>query len=567
MLPESTPPTGSCLPPHTPHTLCNSLPRWEDNVDLVTSRIEAVKLRTKAESTYHRFSIHPHVEKLSTIVLNALGASKNQRCFLFPTARLAHEFRIHLETNVSGASCLVQNVTDIANVPVNHSLFAALFTTELKDAMKFYIFAGCGISPRLAEICVQRAEGNFSQPLSLPQSNGDHCFGDYYVKHAPLSSPEAAKQALRTRFSGTFGGVNVRGVAGVTAEDVYLYSSGMHAIWQSYKLLQNVFGSSEKDVKVAHVNLLYCDIYKYVDLPGAPGHHFFTNETLDELETLLSTGTRTQPAVLAIYTDFPGNPHLLSTDIIRLHALSNRYGVPLIVDESVGGFLNVQLLPYCDVVVSSLTKLFSGLANVLGGAMLLNPSSLFYSRFKRTLEITYEDALFDHDALVLEMNSREYVQRIAVTNRNAEMLSDMLYPLSRHGGARESVLEAVHYPKYRARKNFDQVRNPLAGDAGLEETGYGFLLSVTFTSLEAAKAFYTSLQCYRTPTFGAIFTLATAWSAIAFPPDKMEWLEQHGVEEYLVRISVGMEDTEAILKCVRDALDVAQKNSAEACDC
>ncbi|KAF7294716.1 PLC-like phosphodiesterase [Mycena indigotica] len=426
--------------------------------------------------------------------------------------------------------------------------------------MKFYIFAGCGISPRLAEICVQRAKGNFSQPLSLPPSNHDHCFGDYYAKHTPLSSPGAAKHALRTRFSGTFGGVNIRGVAGVSAQDVYLYSSGMHAIWQSYKLLQNVFVSPKNNVKVAHVNLLYCDTYKFVDLPGSPGHHFFTDETMDELEALLNTGTPAQPAVLAIFTDFPGNPHLQSTNILKLHTLARRHGVPLIVDESVGGLLNVQLLPHCDVIVSSLTKLFSGFANVLAGAILLNPSSSFYPRFKSTLDATYEDTFFDHDALVLELNSRGYVQRTAITNRHAEQLGDMLYPLSRIGGARDSVLKAVHYPKYRARENFDQVRNPLASEAGLEETGYGSLLSVTFTSLDAAKAFYTSLQCYRTPTFGTVFTLATAWSALAYPPDKMEWLEQRGVEECLVRISVGMEGIKAIMECVRDALHVAQSS-------
>jgi cystathionine gamma-synthase len=48
--------------------------------------------------------------------------------------------------------------------------------------------------------------------------------------------------------------------------------------------------------------------------------------------------------------------------------LADRYNFPLIIDETVAGYVNCQLLPYCDLVVSSLTKLFSGLANVLGGA-------------------------------------------------------------------------------------------------------------------------------------------------------------------------------------------------------
>lgn len=37
------------------------------------------------------------------------------------------------------------------------------------------------------------------------------------------------------------------------------------------------------------------------------------------------------------------------------------------VDETIGNFVNVEVLPYADVVVSSLTKIFSGDANAMGG--------------------------------------------------------------------------------------------------------------------------------------------------------------------------------------------------------
>ena len=39
----------------------------------------------------------------------------------------------------------------------------------------------------------------------------------------------------------------------------------------------------------------------------------------------------------------------------------------MIVDETIGNFLNVNVLPFSDVVVSSLTKVFSGDSNVMGG--------------------------------------------------------------------------------------------------------------------------------------------------------------------------------------------------------
>lgn len=103
-------------------------------------------------------------------------------------------------------------------------------------------------------------------------------------------------------------------------------------------------------------------------MTSSAGYHFFGDDTIDELEALLATGTPENPAILALYTDFPGNPHLRSADMVRLRSLADRYHFPIFVDETVTGYLNIQILPYCDVVVSSLTKLFSGLANVLGGA-------------------------------------------------------------------------------------------------------------------------------------------------------------------------------------------------------
>lgn len=58
-----------------------------------------------------------------------------------------------------------------------------------------------------------------------------------------------------------------------------------------------------------------------------------------------------------------------------IRALSRKYDFAVVVDETVGNFLNVHVLPYADVVVSSLTKVFSGDSNVMGGR-LETPSSI-----------------------------------------------------------------------------------------------------------------------------------------------------------------------------------------------
>jgi len=147
---------------------------------------------------------------------------------------------------------------------------------------------------------------------------------------------------------------------------------------------------------------------------------------------------------------------------------------------------------------------------------------------------TYEDTYFGHDALVMELNFREIVERIAATNRNAEALADMLHAQSAVAGTKNAIVQEVFYPKYQTRENYDRCRNTAAVEAGITEIGYSYLLSVSFTSVGAAKVFYHSLQCYKGPTLGTIVTLATPFVALAFPPEKLQWARDHTLEESLV---------------------------------
>jgi cystathionine gamma-synthase len=109
----------------------------------------------------------------------------------------------------------------------------------------------------------------------------------------------------------------------------------------------------------------YIDTLKVVEKFG-PGCQFYglgSAEELDDLEQRLGNGER----FLALFTEFPGNPLLRSPDLERIRSLADKYNFYVVVDETIGNFLNVNVLPYSDVVVSSLTKVFSGDSNVMGG--------------------------------------------------------------------------------------------------------------------------------------------------------------------------------------------------------
>lgn len=166
--------------------------------------------------------------------------------------------------------------------------------------------------------------------------------------------------------------------------------------------------------------------------------------------------------------------------------------------------------------------------------LMLNPASRFYAKFKAHMDSTYEDTYFDSDVLVMEMNSRGMSERLTAINRNAEALSDMLYAQSAAAGVEGAIIKEVFYPKYQTRDNYDRCRNNAAAEAGLVETGYSCVLSISFTSLGTAKVFYSALPFYKGPTLGTVFTLATPFTVIAFPVEKRQWAKDHHLEESLV---------------------------------
>jgi cystathionine gamma-synthase len=76
---------------------------------------------------------------------------------------------------------------------------------------------------------------------------------------------------------------------------------------------------------------------------------------------------RSRPPVAAVFCECPSNPLLQFPNLLRLRELADNYGFLVIIDDTIGNFVNVNVLQYADVMTTSLSKLFSGAADVMGG--------------------------------------------------------------------------------------------------------------------------------------------------------------------------------------------------------
>ncbi len=360
-----------------------------------------------------------------------------------------------------------------------------------------------------------------------------------------------AKVAVRRRIAGCFADdadvdppteaskdPSSQRISGLTENDVYLYPAGMSAIFNTYRSIRAM--SSEPRQAICF-GFPYIDTLKILQKWG-PGCLFYGHGAdfdLDDLERRLESGERYS----ALFTEFPGNPLLDAPDLRRIRVLAHKYDFAVVVDESVGNFINVNVLSHADVVVSSLTKVFSGDSNVMGGSAVLNPHGPMYHSLKMTMEVEYEDNYWAEDAVFMERNSRDFMSRIDRINANAETVAAQLHD--------SPVVKQVYYPKYReSKKYYDACRNP--------KGGYGGLLSVTFHETEQAVAFYDALEVQKGPSLGTNFTLSCPYTILAHYGE-LNWAASYGVETDLVRISFGLESPEELKSIVERALQAAER--------
>ena len=194
-------------------------------------------------------------------------------------------------------------------------------------------------------------------------------------------------------------------------------------------------------------------------------------------------------------------------------------------------------------------------------SVMVNPKSKHYKKIRSYLAENFVDDYFHEDAIVMERNSRDFAARVRTTNSNAASVCEYLRSRSISFSGPDSpnpapdherfVLKEVFYPKWVSRENFDLVRRPEIED------NFGALFSMTFTSLEASRAFYDALQCAKGPSLGTNFTLACPYTVSAHYHERA-WAAGYGVEESMVRISVGLEDRTQLLDWVARALDAAE---------
>jgi cystathionine gamma-synthase len=481
--------------PDEPTGVSVSLPLW-DHVIGYEEGHEAVVSRF--QSGYPRFCTPPAIAQLFA----QAEAEHGGRCIVFP--RLSHAER--------AVAFVTPRCPEAEPRAIAWRGFGLLCVTEAgyKTARLYWRYCGEVISTRQAAVAL----GQASQGASAEEGR-------------------AASAVLRQRLAEH---------AGQSAEDIFLFPSGMAAIFAAHRMVTALFPGR----KTAQLEFPYVDALKVQQEFGS-GVHFLPvmdDAGYEQLEQILAS----EP-LSAVFSEVPTNPLLRCVDYPRLLEMRQKHQpwLPIILDDTVGTSIHVDAMRAADAVTTSLTKSFSGAGNVLAGCLILNHRSPHHAAFAAFLREHADHELFPDDAVTLLANSADYPERMATVSENSLALAAMLrsHPMVR----RVWHSSTDGGPGYRFLQRAD---------------GHGCLLSFVLHDPSLAPRFYDALEVCKGPSLGNNFTLACPYTLLAHYSE-LDWAAECGVEAHLLRVSVGLEPQQDLLQRFAKALDVARPVSCESC--
>ncbi len=464
--------------PDMPHAISVCLPRWADVIGYEESEPRVVNAMTAG---YPRFFFHQSYRRLCDHYAKA-HIKAGEFVLVLPSTRVARQC-----IRFTGAG----RVAD-----TNDGVALAIMPKKAEAQAKlFWQHVGQIVTSRQAE------------DILAGRKSGDG---------------KAAKLQITKSISG---------LSGAGEKDIWLFATGMAAIFTAYEMIVALRGT-----KTIQLGFPYVDTYKVQQKFGTGATYVPYNgpQNLGQLEQVLSKDTA------AVFCEVPGNPLLRTVDLPALRKILDKHNIPLIVDDTIGTWSNVDVRPYADIIVTSLTKFYSGVGNVMGGSMILNDKSRHYSALKKAAADIYEDLIYPADAAVLAENGVGFTARMKTINDNALKLGKFLRD--------HSKVANVCYPAFVDRAAYDAVRKP--------EGGYGGLMSFTLNDRSQAPAVYDRLTVNKGPSLGTVYTLSGPYTLLAHY-NELDFAAANGVDSNLIRVSVGTEDAQDLIERFSTALEAA----------
>ncbi len=247
------------------------------------------------------------------------------------------------------------------------------------------------------------------------------------------------------------------------------------------------------------------------------------------------------PDAKLAYVETPVNPTLRLTDIQNVTEMAHEHGARVAVD-------NTFATPYCqrpfklgaDVIVHSTTKYLSGHGQVLGGAVLTTDLDLLEGELYQVYKLL-GGTPSPIDTWMANIGLKTFELRMAQHCRNALRVARRLEA--------HSVVGRVYYPGLTS--------HPDHALARLQMTDYGGMVAFELKGgLEAGKRMMDHVRVATLAvSLGNVDTLVQHPASMTHRNTPREKRLAAGITDGLVRLSVGIEDAEDIVRDLIQAIE------------
>lgn len=284
----------------------------------------------------------------------------------------------------------------------------------------------------------------------------------------------------------------------------------------------NIFGEGYKQAAVIFPER--CGIeFRFVENPGDPS----------AWDKLIDGKTR------LVWVETPSNPTLFVTDIAAVADVAHGRNLPLLVDNTTAtAALQQPLSLGADIVLLSITKFLAGNATVLGGA-IVGPEALIEDVRWNTTEFV-GSTMQPFDSWLTLQYLETLAMRMERHSSNSQIIAEYLDQHPKIDHVNHTGL--TDHPQYELAQKQMKAPGGLMSfviKGGIEEAG------------KVMNAF--KLICHAV-TFGTSRTICMHPATITHEHMSPQERAEVGIDDGLIRLSVGLEDPSDLIKDIDQAL-------------
>jgi cystathionine beta-lyase/cystathionine gamma-synthase len=324
----------------------------------------------------------------------------------------------------------------------------------------------------------------------------------------------AVERNLAALEGGRFGFAFASGMAAIDAT-LRLVKAGEHVV-----VSDNTYGGTARLFNKILAN--YNIEFDYVDSSDA-----------------LNVEAAIKPNTKMVFLETPTNPIMTVTDLKEVSEIAHRAGARVVCDNTfMSPYLQRPLEFGCDIVVHSTTKYLNGHSDGVGGAVVLNDEE--DANWIGFVQNSAGAILSPFDSWLVLRGTKTLALRMEQHDKTGRAVAAFL--------EEHPKVKRVYYP--------GSASHPQHALARRQQRGFGGMVSFDVGSLAAASKVLESVKlCTLAESLGGVETLISHPATMTHASVDEEKRQRLGITDGLVRISVGIEDTDDIIADLDQALD------------